>query len=105
MRSVRDMRLKDLGVDRASSDEVVVVIDFAYLGKSQVEDAESLCPGGVPEESVQKHRRPVRLQSQWCSGCTSIVHVAQWFFAFPIKAHVFLLSPLPSRARRARPPV
>ena len=28
-------------------------------------------------------------KSKWCSGSTSIVHVALWFFAFPIKAHVF----------------
>ena len=43
----------------------------------------------VLEESVRTHRGPIQLQNKWCCGCTSIVHVARWFFAFPIKAHVF----------------
>ena len=42
-------------------------------------------------KKIRKHRDPVQLQRKWCGGCTSVVHVARCFFAFPIKAHVFSL--------------
>ena len=31
---------------------------------------------------------PIQLKRKCCGGCTSIVHVARWFFAFPIKANM-----------------
>ena len=40
-------------------------------------------------KAVRKHCGPIQLQSKWCTGCTSTVHVARWIFALPIKAHVF----------------
>ena len=45
------------------------------------------------EETVGKQGGPLQLQSKRRSGCKHIVHVARWFFAFPIKANMlpFLL--------------
>ena len=41
------------------------------------------------KKTVRKHHVPIQLQNKWCGRSTSIVNVAQCFFAFPIKASVF----------------
>ena len=46
-----------------------------------------------PKKRWEKKRGPLQLESKRRSGCTCIVHVARWFFAFPIKTNMlsFLL--------------
>ena len=41
----------------------------------------------VPRYHVCLRRNDMK--TSWCSSCTSIVRDVRWFFAFPIKAHVF----------------
>ena len=45
----------------------------------------------LKKKTVCKHHDPIQLQSKWYDSCTSIVHVARWFFEFSIEAHVFSL--------------